>query len=206
MNSGCPDSKARQRLVYSHVLARGGLPRVVNAHPVQLNPSPRRALRVPVERLARLVNQRLRRIWPELEARALARRGVELLDRVVESACGAHQGDCAVAHRVHLIQPARLVERWHQEDVRARLDLVRERLVETFVDGDAVRRVVLERLQKIFVLALARPQRDEERARFENLTGDLLDEVVTFLRDEPRDGRDDGPVYLFGQAEPSQKV
>ena len=51
-----------------------------------------------------------------------------------------------------------------------------------------------------------RRQRDEERARFENLTGDLLDEVVTLLRDEPRDGRDDGPVYLFGQAEPSQKV
>src|SRR5205085_3303214 len=206
MNNGCTNSKARQRMVDAHVLARGGLPRVVNAHPVQLNPSPSGGLRVPVERLARLVNEGLRRVRAELEARALARRRVELLDRVVKSARGAHQGNCAVAHRVHLVQTARLVERGHQEEVRARLDLVRGRRVETFVDGDAVRREVLERLQKIFVLALARTERDKEGPGFENLTGDLLDEVVALLRDEPRDGRDDGAVKLFGQTESSQEV
>src|SRR5438067_7683760 len=151
MNNGCTNSKARQRMVDAHVLARGGLPGVVNAHPVQLNPSPGGGLRVPVERLARLVDECLRRVGAELEARALARRGVERLDRVVESARGANDWHCAVAHRVHLVQAARLVERGHQEDVRARLYLVRERLVETFVDGDAAGREVLERLQKIFV-------------------------------------------------------
>src|SRR5204863_258054 len=103
MNNGCTNSKARQRLVDAHVLARGGLPRVVNAHTVQLNPAPDGGPRVPVERLARLVNEGLRRVRPELKARTLAGRGVELLYGVVQAARGAHQGDCAVAHRVHLV-------------------------------------------------------------------------------------------------------
>src|SRR5438270_884545 len=78
-----PRSQLEQRVVDPQVLARGRLPGVVNPHPVMLNPAPGRGLRVPVERLAYLVNQGLGRVVLELEARALARRGVELLDRVV---------------------------------------------------------------------------------------------------------------------------
>ena len=123
---------------------------IINAGTAQVtvfNPTPGGGPRVPVERLARLVNERLRRVGAELEARALARRGVERLDRVVESARGAHQGNCAVAHRVHLVQTARLVERRHQEDVSASFNLVRQRFTRiAFINSYALRRMIVQRL------------------------------------------------------------
>src|ERR1700749_1593757 len=98
MNGGCPASpQILNRLVDPHVLARGRLPRVVNAHPVQLNPAPSLRARVPVESLANLVEKRLRFVGAELEACSAAGRGVELLHRVVESARRSYDGDCAVA-------------------------------------------------------------------------------------------------------------
>ena len=72
---------------------------------------------------------------------------------------------------------------------------MRQRLArEPFVYADATRRCVMPALEKVFVLLRARAERDEERAGLKDARGRLLNQVVTFLRHEPRDDRDDGAL------------
>src|SRR5207253_8481850 len=65
---------------------------------------------------------------PELEAGAFARLFVTLLDGVVEAPGSANDGECSVALAVHLIEPARLEARRHQEQIGSRLDRKSTRL------------------------------------------------------------------------------
>src|SRR5205085_11861271 len=45
-----------------------------------------------------------------------------------------------------------------------------------------------------------------ERASFEPAPRRLLDQIVAFLRHEPRDDRDDGAIQIFRQTETAQQV
>src|ERR1017187_4678885 len=56
-----------------------------------------------------------------------------LIDRVVETACGPDNGRASILERVNLVEPARLIPRWHQEHIRPSLDLVRKRFVVTYL-------------------------------------------------------------------------
>ncbi len=53
-----------------------------------------------------------------------------------QPAGGVHERRRAVALAVHLVQPARLEARGHQEDIRARFDLVRQAFVVADLHGD----------------------------------------------------------------------
>ena len=57
---------------------------------------------------------------------------------VGQAADGVDDRHGAVAQAVHLVQPARLEPRRHQEDVGARLDQVRQRLVEADARADPI--------------------------------------------------------------------
>ena len=60
------------------------------------------------------------------------------VDLLVGQASGpAHDGRGAVAQAVHLVQAAGLVAGWHQEEVGAGFDPVRERVVEAAVEPGA---------------------------------------------------------------------
>ena len=183
------------------VFARGDLPGIVRAHPVRLQPRPDVGLGVTVERLVYFIKHRAGPVGAELEARAGAADAVEVLDRVVQPARRAHHRNCAITQAVHLVQPARLEERRHQENVRAGLYAVRQRLVEALVNPDASRRVVAQALQEIFVLARARAQCDEERARVQHGPGGLFNQVVALLARQPGDVRDYGPAQFLRQHE-----
>ena len=91
----------------------------------------------PRERGADAPEHALRVGVAEHAAVAEARRRVEVLDRVGEAARRAHDGDRAVAQRVHLREAARLVTRRHDRQVGAGEDLVRERLVVAFDERHA---------------------------------------------------------------------
>ena len=69
----------------------------------------------------------------------------------------------AVAHAVHLVEPARLESRRHQEDVGARLDEVRQPLVEADARADAVAVQGREPSPEVLVARLAGAEHDERR-------------------------------------------
>ena len=82
-----------------------------------------------------------------------------------------------------------------------------ERLArETFVDADAMRRSVMPALEKVFVLLRARAECDKERAGIENPARSVANQVVAFLRDEPRNDRDNWTLGFFRQTEASQQI
>src|SRR5262249_54389333 len=127
-----------------------------------------------------------------LETGAAAVGRVELLDRVVEAASCTHDWNGSVAHAVHLIETTRFIQRWHEKHVSAGFDLMGQRLARvTFVNPDLLWCGVMPVLQKIFVLARARAECDEERSGFENPGCDLADQIVALLPDESRDDGDD---------------
>ena len=95
---------------------------------------------------------------------------VELLHRVVKAARGPHQGNSAVAHTIHLIKATRLVHRGHKKNIGARFDLMREGLARiTLINANSVRRMIVPRLQKVFVFLRAGSERNKKRAGVENL-------------------------------------
>ena len=99
---------------------------MVGAHPVLLEP--RRRVRAEAERLADGLGERLAGVGLEPEPRAGG--AVPRHDGVAQPADGVDHRHGAVAHRVQLPQPARLLLRRHPEHVAGAVEPVRERLVE----------------------------------------------------------------------------
>ena len=99
-------------------------------HPGLLNPPPGPPILKDAQCPPQGTKQRLRRILVERKSSPHASCGVEVLHRIREPAGRVDQRDRAVAQAVHLIQPARLEPRRHQEHVGAGLNEVRQRLVE----------------------------------------------------------------------------
>ena len=129
--------------------------RSVNAHTVSLNHSPNIWLSITVKRLIDFIKHGKGRVVLELKTVACERHAIKILNRIVKPARSANHRYSAVARAVHLVQPARLKERRHQENICARFNPVRERLVEAFVDTYLLRRMVAHRLKEIFILACA---------------------------------------------------
>src|SRR5437867_2980223 len=98
-------------------------PRKILLHAVLHQPLPLFRLAVGLEGLPERSEQSDRRILRKLEARARA--ALERFHRIVESAGGANDRHGAVLHAVNLVEPAWLVTRRHQEEVRPGLDPVR---------------------------------------------------------------------------------
>ena len=98
----------------------------------------------------------------ELEAGAGAGVRVPLLDGVVQAAGGVDDGHGSVFEAVHLVQPAGLVARRHEEDIGAGFDLVREHLIEADVDGDLAGKRVRRERKQTFVVGLAGAERDQK--------------------------------------------
>ena len=80
-------------------------------------------------------DERRRRVLRELEAGAVQGIGVDVVDGIVQAPVARTTRYGAVAQLVHLVQPAGLVARRHEECVGARLDLVREGIVEGQADA-----------------------------------------------------------------------
>src|SRR6202011_1351771 len=128
------------------------LPGEVAAHAVLHDARPMLRLCIQLERAVQRRFERLRIEIAEYHAGAGAARAVILLDRVGEAPGTAHDGYRAVAQAVHLVEPARLVTRGHQEQIRRRLDPVRELFVISAVKRHAPGEAARERAQELLVL------------------------------------------------------
>src|SRR4029079_13609392 len=82
------------------------------------------------------IDERFSLVLPELEPRPPVGELVGVDHRVFQPAGGADDRDVGVTQAVHLLEPARLVPRRHQEHVRPAFDEMRQALVE----ADARRR------------------------------------------------------------------
>ena len=92
--------------------------------------------------------------------------------RVGQAADAAHHRHRAVAQAVHLVEPARLEPRRHQEDVGARLDQVRQRLVEADARGDRDPGARRQRPPHVLVARLAGAEHDERGVELRQLVGE----------------------------------
>ncbi|OQC35578.1 MAG: hypothetical protein BWX64_02394 [Acidobacteria bacterium ADurb.Bin051] len=100
------------------------------------------------------------------------------LDGVGEPAGAAHHGGRAVAQAVELVEAARLVAGRHEEDVRSRLDPVRERLVVAPVEPDPAGEGRLEGVEERLVARLARAEDDEAEVVAPELRGQALEAEI----------------------------
>src|ERR1043166_2507299 len=106
-------------LVQLNVLLRGSRPGIIYQHSVVLDLLPVLGPAIKVKCLAYFFKQSARLIRTKLEP-------------------------SAVAHAVHLIQPARLVQRGHQKHIGAGFDLMRQRLArETLINPNLLRSDVM---------------------------------------------------------------
>lgn len=80
-----------------------------------------------------------RGVLPEGESVAPARLRVEVSDGVSEAAGVSHDGDSPVAQADHLAEAARLVAGGHEEEIRACVDEVGQRIVEPQEQAQLIR-------------------------------------------------------------------
>ena len=134
------------------------------------------------------------------KARAAILARLEILDRIGEATRCADDGQAAVAHRDHLVGPARLAVRGHQKHIAARVDLARKLLVKREKDRHAVGKLLAEPGEEIVIVLIASAHQDELHVEcIEQVVNRLADEVNPFLIVEPRDHRDDGRFGARGQ-------
>ena len=123
----------------------------------------------------------------EGEAVALAGVLVVGLDRVLEAAGLAHDGQGAVAHGYHLGEAAGLKAAGHEQHVRAGVDAVAQLLVVADVGADASLVAVLRLAHEALVLARAAAQQQEADVEVHHLVEHALYEVEALLRGHARD-------------------
>src|SRR5262245_61056101 len=111
---------------------------MIFTHARDLNRTPFPAVTVEHQRSSQAIEQRLGRIVAEDEAVRLRSASV-VSDGISKAADFADNGDGAVSEAVHLIQPAWLEARRHEEDVRAAFDEMRRSPVEPDPHADACR-------------------------------------------------------------------
>ena len=85
----------------------------------------------------------------------------------------------------------------HQEQVRAGLDLVRQRVIVSEAHGDARRMPRRHRQEQFFVLRFARAQRRQIITFGYQVVGGLGDQAGALLAGEARDDADQGRVHGF---------
>src|SRR5260370_698558 len=168
---------------------------------------PNIGLSIKVNRFSYFFKQRRSRIRAETETNGVSGRTLETFGRVVQPPGSAQHRHGTVSHAVHLIQPARLVQRRHQEDVGAGFDLVRQWFAcIAFVNADALRRLIVPTLEEVLVFARTGSQGDKESAGVENAARSLSDQVITLLAYQTRNDPNDGPLGLLGKPKPPQQI
>ena len=124
----------------------------------------------------------------EYDAGAGAVCGVVVLDRIGESTGAAHDRHRAVAQAVHLVEPAGLVERGHEEQVARRLDPVRELLVVAALEHHPPREERAQPGEELLVLRLAAAECGARQlARTQHLGQRLEHQLDALLRGEAAD-------------------
>ena len=108
-------------------------------------------------------------------------RGIPLLHRVRETAGPAHDRHRAVFQAVHLIEPARLVQRRHQEHVARRFDQMRELLAVAAMEHDAIREALLQAGEETFVARFAAAEHDQVRSRVAMISGSVVEQQIEAL-------------------------
>ena len=138
----------------------------------------------------------------EHDARALARAGVEVPNRIREPPGAPHDGHRSVTQAVHLVEAAGLVSRGHQEGVAAGLDPVGEFLVLALAKRDAARMGRSQSRKELLALAVAAAQHREgevsPRYRFRQC---LEQQVDPLLPGQAGDDADQRPAGTRVEAE-----
>ena len=109
---------------------------------------------------------------------------VEIPHGVVQSPDGPHHRHGAVTQAVHLVQAAWLEPRRHQEQIRASLDQVRQRLIEADLRGHPIRMPRRQSEPQIFVSPFAVAEQHKRRVEPRQLVGNLGNQIKA-LSDRP---------------------
>ena len=111
---------------------------------------------------------------------------VEILHGVIETTRGTHHWDGTIFQAVNLVQSAWLIARGHQEDVRARLNFVRDCIVVGELVPDPAGICVCQRAEKVFVAAISRAQHYEHNVFAKHFMRPIRNQIETFLVCEAR--------------------
>uniref|UniRef100_A0A453PKD3 Uncharacterized protein n=1 Tax=Aegilops tauschii subsp. strangulata TaxID=200361 RepID=A0A453PKD3_AEGTS len=126
---------------------------------------------------------------------------VERRHRVPEPADGVHHGHGPVRHRVQLVQPARLEQRRHQQDVRARRDPVRHPHREPHPPAHLVPVLPLEPPQHVLQVRPPRAQHHELHVLLRDPRHRRRDDVHALLVVQPPDEPDERHAVAHLQAQ-----
>src|SRR5581483_8401133 len=151
-----------------------------------------------------LMNRRtqLRRcVARELKSSSLPALRIPLLDGIFETAGCANYRDGSVAHAVDLSEAARFIVGRHQEYVGACLDHVREAIVVSDLDAEAVREPFVQSSEHGFVMDVAGSEHKQYHLFSEKLRQRSFHQIKTFLRGKARDYSNYRPIgFLFRNA------
>src|SRR6476659_8535257 len=75
-----------------------------------------------------------------------------------------------------------------------------------FVNAYSLARAIMPTLQKILILPGAGAERNKEGSGLQNLSGELANKIVAFLRNQPRDYRNDRAFRFFRQTKAAQQI
>src|SRR5258708_1161760 len=157
-------------------------PRVIGGHSVTLYLCPNIGLSIKVNRFAYFFKYSGSCIGSELETIALISHYIIVLNCVIKPAGRPDDRNRTIAHAVHLVQPTWLVQRRHDENIRARFDLVGQRFSRiALINAYSICRRVMPALQEIFILSPSRPPSNKEGAGLQNAGRCLPDQVITLL-------------------------
>src|SRR5271156_2055928 len=175
----CPsdprDSCPLSCFIQCDISRRRSLPRKILGHAVLLQRLPRLWITLQFQGGTQRVQQRPPVIRLELKSSPMMRFRVIVLHRIVQTACGPHHRHRTIAQAVYLVQAARLVSRRHQEDVRSRLNLVRQRVVVADLHAHAPWIFLGHVLEHLFVFRLARAQHHERQILLHQIARDARD-------------------------------
>src|SRR5579872_1495330 len=135
--------------------------------------------------------QRYRRVFKKFESRPGAEFEVALLNRIFESAGGAHDWHGSVLEAVDLVQPAGFVVRRHQEDVGAGLDFVSEGAIIAKMNEKLSGEAIGQPTKEVAVFCLSSAEDDHDHVLFRQLVAESGNQVKAFLRSHARDDGDD---------------
>ena len=123
------------------------------------------------------------------------------MDRILEAARFADDGNGAVAQGDELAQAARFVPRRHEEHVGSGVDLVGQGFVEGDVRRYLGRMAAGQFAEGFFIAGIARPDQDQLDVVVDEFIHDARDQVQALVFDEARDHGDHGDAPLDAQAQ-----
>ncbi len=190
---------ADRSFVHGDVVARRAVPGEILLHAVADEGAPQLVVAEGRHRALDRLQQGLRRVVLEHEPRRramLQRLGRHVDDGVRQPADAPDDRHRAEAHAVHLVQPAGLKPRGHEERVRPRFDLMGQGVVEAQVDRELLRKSCRQGLQLVMVGGIAGAEDDDlDRQRHQRIDG-LREDVDPLLLRQALDHADHQHVMV----------